>query len=396
MLKSQINSFINQVQYWFSQAKATNPEEVLYQLPDNLRETFKQTLEQLSTPLPYQTAIQEALTSALINWQNNPNAPNSLVILGSPVESIGSILMESLEIWKPQECELVTPINWSIRPTDPQQLTEQLKKALKPYDRPSENHKPKASKSKISNQVIVIPSLEQCFLRCIQGWEGIEELRNLINQNRYYFWVIGCNQWTWKFLDAVCQNSSYFEQLESLPALEANELCQWLLSVQPEEIASQMSWSDHQSYWKSLESVSSGISSVAAHLWLDSLRIREVDLPNNQSEKVDKSPSILETFLDDSDESMLVKIQLINPIFPRFPSLSANDRYLIHCLLIHGQLNLPQIILSLGEQESLIKSHLQFLLREGMILKKNNLFQVCPAYYPNLKTELSNNNFLIG
>ena len=395
MLKSQINSIINQVQYWFSQAKANKPEEVLYELPHNLRETFKQTLDKLSTPLPYQTAIQEALTSAILNWQNQPNAPNSLVFLGNPVEPIAQILKESVNIWKPQDCQLITPIDWSIRPSHPQQLTEQLRKALDPYRTAPDDPHSTESESNISHRVILIPSLEQCFLRCIQGWEGIEILRNIINQNCDYFWVVGCNQWTWTFLDAVCQNGAYFEQLEHFPALEGEQLCQWLLSVQSEAIASQMSWSEHRSYWNSLDGVASGVSSIAAHLWLQSLRIREVDLPDNNSSEQEISSAILKTSLNQADESTFVKLQLINPILPELPVLSTTDRYLLHCLLIHGGLTLPQLTLSLGEQESLIQAQLQSLLRKGIIFKQSNLIRVNPAYYPTLKTELSNNAFLI-
>jgi hypothetical protein len=394
MIKSQINSFINQIKYQFSQAKASKPEEILYPLPDDLKKKFKQAFEQLSIPSPYQTFIQKAITEGIINWQNSSQNPNSLVILGNPVESIDQILIESLKNWNPEDYQVIIPINWPIRSTQPQQITEQLKKALEPYQI-SAKDKQKSSLD-CPQKVILIPCLAQCFLRCIGGWEGIELLRNIIDKNNNYFWIIGCNQWTWTFLDSVCQNNAYFDHIESLPCLEGQPLSEWLLSVQPEAITSQLSWSDHQSYWNSLSSVSSGISSIAAYLCLDSLRVQEVDLSSENKEQINQYNAILETEIGESQEKKSVKIRGINPILPELPSLKSQDRYLLYCLVIHGGLTLPQLILSLGEQESLIQSQLQYLLREGIIIKNNDFFQVYPPYYPNLKTELSNNNFLIG
>ena len=54
------------------------------------------------------------------------------------------------------------------------------------------------------------------------------------------------------------------------------------------------------------------------------------------------------------------------------------------------------LALSLGEAERKIRSRLQVLRREGILLQRGRRLSIHPAHYPKLYSELKNNNFLIG
>ncbi|MEO1182498.1 MAG: hypothetical protein AAFX51_17000, partial [Cyanobacteria bacterium J06636_28] len=68
----------------------------------------------------------------------------------------------------------------------------------------------------------------------------------------------------------------------------------------------------------------------------------------------------------------------------------------LHSLLIHREMTRSHLAHSLGEAERNIRSRLQVLRREGIILQRGRRLSVHPAHYPKLYSELGNNNFLIG
>ncbi|MEA5550433.1 winged helix-turn-helix domain-containing protein [Anabaena cylindrica UHCC 0172] len=384
MIKAQIQSAIHQFQSWFFQAKTTNPDDLLNQPPEEIIAEFAQKIDQLPQPLKYRTTVQETLSLAIENWQQNPKAANSLVILGSPVEAIAQIIQESLTVDFLPEIEVINPFTEWQRSTDPSALQTVISNAL------SCKLESQSVDSELSERqtLIVIPSLTQCFLRCIQGWEGIEFLQNTVIQNKSQFWLIGCNDWAWKFLNQICQISSYLEQVQPLTKLEGDEIQKWLAPItaelKPQEEQEEIDLSD----WKSLASIANGISSVSANLWLQSLRIRAADVPDSEVKQDLKNRDVA--------LEVAVNLRQTKPILPSIPDLTAFDRYLLHSLLLHGQMTRPHLALSLGESEQIVRSHIQMLERAGVIVQQQEELSLNPVYYPTLKTELSNNNFLIG
>ncbi|WGV23493.1 hypothetical protein [Halotia branconii] len=384
MIKAQLQSAIRQFQSWFFQAKNTNPDNVLNQPPKEIIAEFAQKLYQLPQPLKYRTTVQEALNVAIADWQQNPQAANSLVILGSPVEAIAQIVQSSLTADLLGNLQVINPLTQWQRSTDPSALQTVISNALA-----SQLKSPQSVNSQLSERqtLIVIPCLAQCFLRCIQGWEGIEFLQNAVIQDQSRFWLIGCNYWAWTFLNQVCQVSAYLEQVQPLPELAGDELQEWLKPVttefKPQEGV-------ELAYWKSLANFASGLSSVAANLWLQALRIRAADTPDAVSEA---KPGLI-----DHDVNLEVTANLLqtNPILPIMPDLITFDRYLLHSLLLHGQMTRPHLALSLGENEQIVRSRVQTLQRAGVIVQQQEQLSLNPAYYPTLKIELSNNNFSVG
>lgn len=398
---SQIQSLLRRAQFWLSQAQITPPDDTLAQPPKDLVDQLEQAISQLPSPASYRTAVQSALTSALQHWQQNSDAPNSLVILGCPVEPIGAIMAQSLAEFPLPEVQLVTPLtNWR-RSTHPTALYPQLQTALGPLlmapaagkQVPSHTvaQKTEASQAEGGDRptIVVIPCLDDCFLRCIQGWESIEYLQNAIVQDSSRFWLIGCNTWAWAFLDRVCQIRSYLGHVQPLPEMGGQDLQAWLASGVPDQMLQPAATeTEDLDYWNALAKVAAGIGSVAAQFWLRGLRSQSVSLPEAAS---DLSRS-------DSLDSSLVqeRLQRTNPTSPRLPELTALDRYLLHSLLLHGGMTRSHLVLSLGEPEGKIRARLETLQRAGVIVQKKTYVRVDPSHYLNLRTDLRNNNFLIG
>lgn len=384
MANAQIQSFIHQIQAWFSQAKTTAPEDILQELPSPVITELTEQFQKFPTPTPYQTWVHEQLNQAIETWKNDENAPNSLVILANPVVPLSQILQESLNTW--DSCgnlRFFPPQAGLSRPPDPLSMISQLQNLL---------HDVNANEAENTNKTgIVIPALEQCFLRCIQGWEGIEFLQNVISKDRSRFWLIGCNTWTWSFLDFVCQISVYLESVISLTPLSGEQL-----QGNFEPLMRQMTTLDvelcHESYWKSLANLASGVNSIAAHLWLESLRVRAGDIQGED----DGCAELTETDSGCLTMKITVNLRTTYPVLPSLPELTILDRYLLHSVLLHGRIRVSHLAITLGEPENVIRSRVQVLCRGGILWRQQGIVGVHPIYYPKLKAELMSNNFFVA
>lgn len=378
---------------WISRNSVVREEEdTLAALPPVVLNRLSDKLKTLSAPEPYQDAIQVKTRQAIQTWQANPEtASNCLVVLGPPVEAIASIVKDSLQNYL-LDCDVRFILSSYHRPPDPLTICDHLKRELEPEQQTTEE-KPDAPVTQTDiheriPRVIVVPSLEQCFLRCIQGWEGIEYFQALSTQDTSRFWVFGCNHWAWAFLDKVCQVSAYLEQTVALPKLTEEELQVWLHPLLAFSVTKRDDESfdlevdrDSAPHWSSLVSLASGSGGVAAHLWLQSLRMEPDDLTAEGALPGDAAH---------------IRLLPVKPGLPSLMSLEVMDRYLLHSLLMHGTMTRSHLALSLGEPERTIRSRVQVLRREGIIVQKGRRLSVHPAHYPRLFSELGNNNFLIG
>jgi hypothetical protein len=409
---SLLTSLTQQVKSWFEQAKTPEPEEDLVALPDTVQVQLAQKLQALPSPAAYQTAIQADITAAVQAWRQNLDAPNSLIFLGNPVEPIAKILTDSLAAWSDAPVQVVTPLPCLARPQDPLTMAQRIRQALEPWDHAHPKQTDEALDTQSLEQrttLIVVPCLEQCFLRCIGGWESIELLRDIAIHNRNHFWVFGCNRWAWKFLDFTNQISAYFSQIKAFPELEPDSLRQWL-----EPIVQQVTDTDPQAdkegqsgeenssdsldediadktelaAWKILAIQSSGVSQIAANLWLQSLRLNADPLDTDPLPQIELN--------DITDNGQNIVLQTVKASLPSLPSLDNIDRYLLHSLMIHGAMSRPHLALSLGESESQVQAQVQRLLREQVLVQGKGVLSIRAVHYTKLKAELANNNFFVG
>ena len=271
------SSFLNIVPDWFSRPRSGELVEDFLDTPPGLLKSMGEQVVKLPTPQPYCTTIQTALERALQAWQANPEVEsNSLVVLGRPVEDIAPILKTSLQQGF-SDCEVQFFLGGYQHPADPLAVPQHLQRELEAdHGNLNEGREITApvTQTDLDSHVptiMVVSSLEQCFLRCIQGWEGIEYLQTLSTHDTSRFWVFGCNHWAWAFLERVCQVSAYLEEAVALPNLSGADLQDWLKPLMETELATPggpgvQVTSVGDGYWNSLANVSNGIGSTALQM----------------------------------------------------------------------------------------------------------------------------------
>jgi hypothetical protein len=393
MVGKLFKNVVSQVQSGLLRAKAASKlsEEGLCSLPSVWDVEVRQRLRALPYPDSYLTAVADQIAEAIAAWQSDLDAPNHLVLLGSPVDNTAAVLDAALTAdYAPEltaSLDILRPLPWSIRPADPLLIETQLTEALarlqeaEPID---DDDDPDDLARR--HQVIVLPPLEQCYLRCIGGWRGIEWLRDTVNAQQNYFWVIPSNTWAWAFLNRVCQVEAYLNYTRPLPRLDRNALRDWITPL-AETLGQPISEEDESSSalgdvsWSTFADLCEGRPEVARALWLRSLRLQKSDRPEQPQ-------------LPDQGDPLPVPLRQVQPALPSLPDLEAADHYVIHALMLHGVTARSHLALSLGQPESIVQVRVQMLRQAGLLRLSQSGLGIHPAYYSRLFTELETNNFL--
>ncbi len=380
-------SIISQLKSLFTKVPLPETENEQNELPVPIVSSLNQAIKNLPCHPKYTTILQSTLNESLSQWQEDPEG-NELVILSSSVEPLSQIIQTALADWSHQNLSQIKLLSWSNRPQDFFKIVPKLREELGL----SENLDIDNNLEK-SQELVVIPCLEFCFLRHIHGLDGIEFLRNRIFQDHSRFWVIGCNTLTWQYLDQIYHINSYFEKKLYLPTLEGAEIQEWLSPIvaqiefdysQSQESTEKQA-EKNQEHFDDLCNAAKGYSSVAVHLWLESLSLKNTE----PTENTENFKSVNQ---DEDKQPILVKYNKIKSL--DLPDLTPDDRYLLFSMLLHKEINLSHLALSLGESESVIQFQIQRLLRLGIIQRFNNLMSVHPAHYLKLGKYLKKYNFI--
>lgn len=226
---------------WFAKDSQIRPEpeEALANLPQNIADEIVSETDRLPVPQPYSQAITKLLKRAIADWQGGPTmTPNSVVILGHPISSISRILIDAIEQYYSQT-EDALPVNlldWIERPPKSGSIAEQIKKKLSQSegDREDSNEYKDGSDTEgdISQlNLAVIPNLSWCFVRSVEGLEGIDYIQDTLLRDRSQFWVIGSGQVGWNYLSSTLKLDAYCGYVEDLPVLDAEQLQSWLMPM---------------------------------------------------------------------------------------------------------------------------------------------------------------------
>lgn len=401
----QLQDIVKRVKNWFPkaqeqlkdqanelEAKLTDSE--LNPLSTEQLNPIQKDIAALPHPEPYQRAICSKLTKLLTQWQQGGDY-NCLVVLCHSTEDMNSLFHQTLSSYSMDDSFVIHTLPWSHRPEDYSTILTQLQEEIAPTEDDTPPH-----------QLRVIPDLSWCFLRCLYGLDGVEWLQETLFQDQSQFWLIGCNYWSWQYLNCVYQWDAYFEQILELPALEPLEIKQWLQPVteklafnfEDDTDSSQSSDSEEEEwnskaerkYFERLAKVSLGTGPTIAQLWLNSLRQQEV-------EEQEETPEAHISAESESQAIILARVDL-----PSLPQLTKGDRYLLFSLGLHGNMTLNQLIFSLGEHvtlfaagEGLVQAQVQVLRRAGLIQNRQGWLSIAPIHYPRLERDLQDNQFLV-
>ncbi len=390
MLVKLKNWFVKQSSLLFSwKTEDSHSPQKLTPSPHELSETIKQQIQKKIDDLGYnpteEQAIIETLDNAFNRWlDDSENESNSVVILSSPVMAISPLISETIKKWSLQKQIVVKVLPLTGRPTNMNKLISILEDFL-------QNQQANEAKEEDILEILVIPNLDFCFLRSVEGLDAIEYLQSLFcEDSKHRFWVIGANQISWQYLNSVGNISAFCGEVFVLPQITSEQLQKWLnpiiksfdISLDKFKIETKLleetekkNHNDWEKYFESLSYIAEGDSLVAAQFFLTSIYQKE------------------ETKEDNNNTSkLLAKF----PELPNLPFIDFPEQYILYSLLLHGSLTLSDLAESLGDEPSEVTGQVQVLRRQGIIEELNQTLKINPIHYPKLKQKLSSNNFIIS
>lgn len=353
------------------------PTKSLVELPPSLRKKLITAANKLADNSKDTEAIGISIDEAFKRWRENPQtADNSIVILTSPVMVVSRIVITILENWTEEKQVSVKVLPWNERPADPEAIQFKLQQYLE--------QKPKEIIDK-PPEVVVIPNLNWCFLRSMDGLDGIDYLQKMLLHDSNRFWIIATGQVTWDYLNSISDLEADCGRVVPLPELESDSIREWLKPILSDlnitfadpRLESQILEGDKDAetiYFDDLAAISRGISVIALQAFLASIKYQSPD------EEDPESQSILEAQ---------------SPELPNLPDLESAHHYLLYFLLLHGDITLSALAHSIGDKESKVRKRIKYLRSEGVVESTGEILKVNPIYYPKLKQELINNNFII-
>ena len=195
------------------------PEKSLTELPPSLASELVVAVDKLPSDNPDVEVIYSTLNKNFEKWRSNPQtADNSLVILSSPVTTVSRILTESLEDWASEKQIILRPLKWICRPQEVENIANKLRQQLGRGTLTANSKEP---------EIVVIPNLSWCFLRSVDGLEGIDYLQDVLLQDNSRFWVIGAGEVGWEYLNHVSHFKAYCGESLELPQLNPEQLQAW-------------------------------------------------------------------------------------------------------------------------------------------------------------------------
>ncbi len=414
--------------------------EALVNLPIDIAEQLTQLTKELPSHPFNQQRIQEAVTTAVEQWQESPDSvSNSLIILSSPVTAVARILTDSLADWTEQQSLAIHFLDWVERPPAAEKIQLKMSETLG-KDGPECKEK----------NIAVIPNLSWCFLRSSEGLDGIDYLRDHLLSDHTQFWIIGSGQVSWQYLNSVLKLQAYGSEVIKLPTLSGEQLQDWLMQIvdqldiqfddvsiqerlqevgtessrslfktltalfeelntsakslfrgvkkeiltsEPNRITDDTDENLKASYFERLSDLSEGVSTTALQLFIKSIHIEK--LSKEAIEDINKDTGKIEDLLDPDETPPKHRLVARTPRLPNLPELEQNDLYILYSLLMHGDLTLDALSESVGEEQPIINNYIQVLRRAGLIEQQGEVLQVNPIHYPRLKKQLTGENFIV-
>ncbi|MGC1310030.1 MAG: hypothetical protein WA885_22610 [Phormidesmis sp.] len=224
---------------WFAKGDQQKPDsgEALAELPDEIANDVIAEANQLPVSPEEEKTVAEALKRAICEWKEHPKiAPNSLVVLGHPISSVSRILIDGIEKYASDHKGVKLPVNlldWVERPPNSKKISTQIKEKLGQPGRDRDDCKAGSDRQEESPDLnlAIIPNLCWCFLRSVEGLEGIDYMQDTLLCDRTQFWVIGSGQVGWDYLNSTLKFDAYCGNAVALPGLTGEELQAWLNPV---------------------------------------------------------------------------------------------------------------------------------------------------------------------
>ncbi|MEO1132930.1 MAG: hypothetical protein AAFX40_09525, partial [Cyanobacteria bacterium J06639_1] len=203
---------------WFRDRAADRPEPTRQDLPAEAERSLKNAIAELPPHPTHCKAVAEAIVKSLAAQPDESEERNALVVLSTPAESLVPILQVALQQPELADLPVVTLDSFASRAIQPAAVLTELRQAIDTLPVPASLPRPDAQAETVKvadpdgsaiapREIAAIPALSECFVRCIEGMNGIEALWTTLSRDTSRFWVVGCNQWAWNYLERTTRIS---------------------------------------------------------------------------------------------------------------------------------------------------------------------------------------------
>ena len=249
-----------------------------------------------------------------------------------------------------------------------------------------------AIKESDKRKVVVLESIQNCFVRQINGFKAIEKLLYLISETRgNVFWIVSCSRYAWSFLDQVVQVSEYFSHITKSDSLDAEQIKRVILSRHKASGYSLYFEPDNQiiqsrtyrklkdqeqeaqehlkkEYFEKLTKLAEGNPSIAMIFWIRS--IRDFDETNFYIQPLE-----------------VTSVEMIEDLNPKV--LFALAAFVLHDTLLDKEL---AMVLNMRIEESRLL--LNRLRSRSMLIEKNDSFTINHLMYRQIVRVLKERNII--
>ncbi len=252
----------------------------------------------------------------------------------------------------------------------------------------------------------LLPQLERCFLRHASGLDLVRELLSAMMTGELGRGIVGCDSWTWAYLQHVVPARSFFTL--SSRAFEAHHLQQSFGESIFEQngLRARFRQADNGAYlfparhegedidpadgfWRGLAARSRGNIGVATAYWKRALRT----LPEKELEEKE-----LEEQTAASSQAKRATIwvtpweDLQQPALPK--GSGENELFVLQALLLHGGLDEVGLKRTLPLNQAAITEILHFLAESELVGLTDGRWYVTAYGYPTVRAALKTNDYL--
>lgn len=263
-----------------------------------------------------------------------------------------------------------------------------------------------------NDTILIVPSLEKCYLRHAAGLGLLRQLLSYILQ-QHCRCVIGCSSWAWVYLTDAINIGVLFPKQWTLQALGGPQLQQWFGQLGPSHESSKISFRqadtgafvisppspsdsrthDDQQATKNDKKKSTFLTDLAAHsrgnpgvawsIWRNSLR-REAEKKEAEKEATDSSSK------EAAQENTIWVTPWHNVSLPYLHGLNGHrELFVLHTLLLHGKLSLKHLIELMPFSSFEIEQTVDYLKNLGVLELEEGGWQVTAIGYPATREALA-------
>jgi len=271
------------------------------------------------------------------------------------------------------------------------ELLEVLKDSFEMTDASSIDELEQRIMSNDSRKIFFLENLQNMYLRTMDGFEAVERFLLFMERTQEkVFWIVSCNLYAWNYIDLAVSASRYFQKtivISSLSSIEIEELIMKrhnssgydIIFEIPEEIRMTKKFSkiknvdDRQNYLKKLyfeklAKLSGGNIKSSILMWLSSIR-------------------------DVAQDRMTVSADLLTD-YPFIIDLPKEEKFALTTLIIHDALDPDDYSYVSRENKSGSSMMLLRLFNKGLLVRKDENFQIHPFIYRDVVRVLKSLNML--